>query len=129
MAVESHRIINHSNFLFFVKSLSPNQMRDRLPLIVLGERLLHHVEEILEKFRCDFRTFLKGLGHVSINKPVIPRIYIVKHSHVICSDFGGWAESMTLFPKIHQYLCSHTILFCLILYEIEESIFKINSSF
>ena len=32
MAVESQRIITHSNFLFFVLSLSPNQMRDRLPL-------------------------------------------------------------------------------------------------
>ena len=32
MAVESQRIISHSNFLFFVLSLSPNQMRDRLPL-------------------------------------------------------------------------------------------------
>ena len=33
MAVESQRIISHSNFLFFVLSLSPNQMRDRLPLM------------------------------------------------------------------------------------------------
>ena len=33
MAVESQRIIGHSNFLFFVLLLSPNQMRDRLPLI------------------------------------------------------------------------------------------------
>ena len=32
MAVESQRIISHSNFLFFVLSLSPNEMRDRLPL-------------------------------------------------------------------------------------------------
>ena len=32
MAVESQRIISHSNFLLFVLSLSPNQMRDRLPL-------------------------------------------------------------------------------------------------
>ena len=37
MAVESQRIIGHSNFLFFVLSLSPNQMRDRLPLIVVNK--------------------------------------------------------------------------------------------
>ena len=31
--IESQRIISHSNFLIlFVLSLSPNQMRDRLPL-------------------------------------------------------------------------------------------------
>ena len=31
--VESHRIRNHSNFLFFLLSLSSNQMHDTLPLI------------------------------------------------------------------------------------------------
>ena len=47
MAVESQRIIGHSNFLFFVLLLSPNQMRDRLPLTDSDFKLLNKETEKL----------------------------------------------------------------------------------
>ena len=64
--------------------------------------------------------FLKGQGHVTVNKPVISIIYI-----------GGWGESTRkLLPKIHQYLCNRTTYeFCLFLYKAQESIFNITPSF
>ena len=46
MAVESQRIISHSNFLFFVMSLSPNQMRDRLPLTFLVRDSPREIDEV-----------------------------------------------------------------------------------
>ena len=54
---------------------------------------------------------LKGQGHVTVNKPVISRIYIV--AIVFCTDFGGWCESIIkLLRKIHQYLCNRTTYEC-----------------
>ena len=54
---------------------------------------------------------LKGQGQVTVNKPVISRIYIVAHCMAIvsCTDFVGWGESkLKLLLKIHQHLCNHT---------------------
>ena len=58
---------------------------------------------------------LKGQGHVTANKPVISRIYIIAHTWLLCSAqiFGGWDESIIkLLLKIHQYLCNRmSVLF------------------
>ena len=51
---------------------------------------------------------LKGLGQVTIHKPVI------SVPIVFCTDLGGWGKStLKLLLKIHHYLCNRTKYECL----------------
>ena len=71
-----------------------------------------------ESLSCTIENYsklqLKGQGHVSVNKPVISRVYIVAHTWPLCSvQFFQWGEStLKLLLKIHQYLCNRTTYEC-----------------
>ena len=62
---------------------------------------------------------LKGHRHVTLNKPVISRIYIVSHTWQLCFsqilvDGVTAASTLKLLLKIHQYLCNRTTDECFV---------------
>ena len=66
--------------------------------------------------------FLKGHGHVTVNKPkrkqacYLWNLYCCPHVAIVfCTDFGGWGGStLKLLLKTHQYLCNRKTCGCFI---------------